>query len=86
MKNILIGLGVGAAAGLLLAPNSGRKTRARITDAATKRATYFKDRGEQVNGAIWGFIEQGKDEVARQKQGVAEAIKRGTHAYKRAVS
>jgi hypothetical protein len=34
---------------------------------------------------VLDFVQQGKNQVARQKEGVAEAIKRAAHAYKRAV-
>jgi len=86
VSDFLIGLSMGAATGLLLAPHSGKKTRARIVDTATHGVGYVKDCGETVSDAVLGFLEQSRCEIARQKQGVAEAIKRGTDAYKQAVS
>jgi gas vesicle protein len=81
----LIGLSMGAVAALLLAPYSGKKTRARITDAAASGAAYVKDCGETASDTVLGFIEQGKDQIERLKGGVAEALQRGTRVYKQAV-
>lgn len=79
--DLLIGMSMGAATALLFAPCSGKRTRARITEAATNGAAYVKDRGETLSDAVSGLI----DEIAQHKEGVAEAIKRGTHAYKQAI-
>lgn len=78
----LMGVVAGAAVAVLLAPSSGTKTRSQITKAAGDGAAYFKD----VRDAVLGAVERSKDQIARQKEGVAEAIKRGSEAYKRAVS
>ena len=84
--DFLIGFSMGATTGLLFAPHSGKKTRAQISEAATNGAAYVKDRGETLKGAVLGFIERRKDEIALHKEGVAEAIRQGTQAYHQAVS
>ena len=75
----LIGLAMGAVTALLFAPRSGQKMRIWITETATDGAAYVKDCG----GTVLGFIERGKDAITRHKRGVTEAVKLGTHAYKR---
>jgi len=74
----LIGMGMGAATALLFAPYSGRRARARISEGVA----YAKDCGETASKAVVSAI----DGIVKHKQGVAEAIKRGTHAYKQAIS
>jgi gas vesicle protein len=78
----LAGMGMGAATALLFAPYSGRRTRARISESASNGAAYAKDCGETASNAVLSAI----DGIVKHKQGVAEAIKRGTHAYKQAIS
>ena len=82
----LMGVVAGAAVAVLLAPSSGTKTRSQITKAAGDGAAYFKDVRDAVLGAVERSVERSKDQIARQKEGVAEAIKRGSEAYRRAVS
>jgi hypothetical protein len=64
---------------LLLTPE---RERARITESASNGAAYVKGCGEKVSDAVLGII----DEIAQHKEGFVEAIKRGTHAYKQAIS
>ena len=78
----LIGVGVGTAIGMLFAPRAGEKTRARLSEVANQGACHVKDYGGTLTDAIVGL----KNEVERQRHGVAEAIRRGTSAYKQAVN
>jgi hypothetical protein len=48
----------------------------------SNRAACVKDCGEKASDAILGAI----DEIAQHKEGFAEAVRRGTHAYKQAIS
>ena len=83
---LLIGFSVGAATGFLLAPDAGKKMRSEITDAAAGGANYLKGRTETVRDAVLDLLEERRDDIVRHKEGLAEAIKRGTEAYKRVVS
>jgi gas vesicle protein len=80
--SLLIGIGMGAAMAMLFTPSSGPKTRARINKAANEGATHFKE----MCDTVVHVVEHGKDQIAKQKEGVTEAIKRGSDAYRRAVS
>jgi gas vesicle protein len=82
----LMGVAAGAAVAVLLTPSSGTKTRAQITKAAGDGAAHFKNACDTVLGAVERSVERSKDQIARQKHGVTEAIKRGSEAYKRAAS
>jgi len=82
----LLGVGVGATLASLYAPRSGRQTRAQIARAAADGATQVKGYGESVRHSANELLERSKQEVVRQKEGITQAIKRGTEAYQEAVS
>lgn len=86
ISTFLIGVGMGAAMAMLFAPSSGSKARAQVTKAAAEGADYCADHFKDVRDAVLGAVERGKDQIARQKEGVTQAIKRGSEAYRRAVS
>lgn len=86
IRDFLIGFSLGATTGLLLAPCTGKQVRSRITEAATDGPAYLKQRGGKLRDAVLGVVEQRKREIARHKEGVAEAIRQGSRAYKRAVT
>jgi gas vesicle protein len=81
--NFILGCCIGGAAGMLLAPQSGNATRGRITKAAAEGKDAVHGYGKTVQGAVVTVMEHGKDYLFRHKRGVAEAIKRGSEAYRR---
>ncbi len=66
----LLGAAVGAAAGLLLAPKSGKETREQLADWLDER----RERGAELLHKI-------KDAVPEKKEQVAAAIRAGKEAY-----
>ena len=86
IRTFLIGVSVGTLTGLMFAPYAGRTMRSRITGAATDGGTQVKACGEMVRDAVLRVMEHSKDAISLHKEGVVEAIKRGTQAYKQAVS
>lgn len=81
--NFLLGCCIGVAAALLLAPQSGKTTRDRITKAASDGNDSVHGYGKAVQGAVVAVMEHGKDYVLRQRKGVTDAIKRTSEAYRR---
>jgi gas vesicle protein len=75
----LTGLSIGAGMALLFAPQSGKKTRNRIAEAAAEGAAYAKEYGETVRDTTLDVIGRGKDAIS-------EGRKLGAQAYKEAVS
>lgn len=65
MKSFLIGLGVGAAAALLLAPASGQETRHRIAEGA-------HDLKEQGQRQVAKVIRMGRREAGDAGRGAAQ--------------
>ena len=81
--SLFFGCCIGAAAALLLAPQSGKRTRAQITKAAADGKDSVHGYGKTVQGSVVTVMEHSKDYIARQRRGVTEAIKRGSEAYRR---
>lgn len=72
IKNVLFGLGIlsaglgiGAAMGLLYAPQSGRETRKRISRAAEDGAEFVAARGREIRRQAEEAFERGKDLATR---------------------
>jgi len=80
--SFLIGLSAGSAIGLLFAPHSGKKNRAQIREAASDGAAYIKGCGETAHD----LVQEGKNEMMRQQDGIIDGVRRGVDAYQKAVS
>jgi gas vesicle protein len=76
---LALGLGVGAALGLLFAPRSGRDTRDSVIDSARETLD-----GATAAGAALG--QHAKDSIDQVKGQVKKAIEVGDRAYREAKS
>jgi len=82
----LVGLGVGGAVALLLAPRTGQQTRKLIAKKAGEGKDYVASRGREFKGQAEEFLEKGKDLVNKQRERLAEVLEAGKEAAKSTLS
>ncbi len=82
--SFLTGVSVGAGIALMFAPRSGRQMRAQIAETAADSVNYAKQRGGEVRDTARELVDRGKGEIARQKEGLSEGVRRGVEAYQEA--
>jgi gas vesicle protein len=72
----LVGLGIGAALGVLYAPQAGIDTRDSLAEGARERADYLKQRSRDAAAQVNTYVDAGKDQFAdyveKGKQAVAQ--------------
>ncbi len=78
----LAGLGIGAIAALLLAPQSGEEVRKLLAEKAEKSRDYLSKTGRQVREQAEDFVEKGKDLLDRGKEHFEGAVKAGKQTYR----
>lgn len=80
LSGILVGLAVGAVVGLLLAPESGKKTRKKISSESD---SFFKDLQDQLQTGLENIKSQYNDYVdtaaSKTQEGVKQAKRRANH-------
>lgn len=81
MFGFLVGLGAGAALGILLAPRSGERTRSMIRGKANDGAAYLRQRGTEVRDAAADAIREGASKVAKGADALRSAVDAGKQAY-----
>ena len=92
----LLGLGVGVAAGILLAPRTGEETRQLLADKAGEGADYLRSRAQDgtefvkqrtgdVKQSAADLYDKGRTTVARQKDTLSAAVEAGKQAYRDAL-
>ncbi len=92
-----LGLGLGAALGILFAPKSGEETREFLRAKAGEGTDYVKRRSEDVVDAAGNVIgrtrtaaeeaiDRTKTTVVRQRENLAAAVEAGKLAYREAVA
>jgi gas vesicle protein len=93
----LLGLGIGVAAGVLLAPKSGAETREYLRAKAEESGDYLKTRADDsreflrqrtddLRNTAGDLVEKGKSAVKSRKDNLNAAVEAGKQAYRDAVS
>jgi gas vesicle protein len=78
----LLGMGLGLAVGLLVAPKSGEETRALLKGRAEEGREFVKRKSGEIRETASDFVERGKDAVLRQREQVLAAVEAGRQAYR----
>ncbi len=93
----LLGLGVGVAAGILLAPKAGEETRELLKNKAGEGADFLKAKAadsaefvrrksDDLRGSATDIYEKGRTQVSRHKENLSAAVDAGKQAYRDAVT
>ncbi len=77
-----LGLGIGVAAGIIFAPQSGEETRGLLKTKADESKDYIKRRGSEIKDSAGGMVDKGREIVSRQRENLAEAVEAGKQAYR----
>ena len=73
----LAGLGIGALAGVLYAPKSGRETREDLASTARESTQYLRNRGRQVAEQVGSVVDKGREHMGEYVDRGREAVDRG---------
>lgn len=79
----LVGLGIGAAIGILFAPSSGEETREFLSNKADQGREYAQNKARELRERAEDLIERSKEIIARQSDAVSSAVDAGKEAYRR---
>jgi gas vesicle protein len=92
----VVGLGIGVAVGLLMAPRSGEETRQLLRTKADEGTEFLRSkadegrefvrrRGTELRDSAADLIDRSKDAITRQKEQLAMAVEAGKQAYRESV-
>lgn len=85
LSYFFLGLGLGVAAGMLLAPKSGEETREFLKQKADEGADFLKRRGEDLRESATEYVDRGRTVLSRQRDNISQAVDAGKAAYREAV-
>ena len=86
MSFFFLGLGIGAAVGILFAPKAGSETRDFLLSKANEGTELAKRRAQDLKDQAAETIERGKSTVQRHKESLSAAVDAGRQAYRETVS
>jgi len=86
LRGFCLGLGAGAALGMLLAPRPGYKTRILLRNRAMDGASYIKRRTDEAREGAASLLKEATDKVACETEGVRAAVMAGKRAYVKATT
>jgi gas vesicle protein len=70
---LLIGIGIGMIAGVLLAPRSGQEIRRDVRLRANEGLDYLNQQADKVRDRAGNVVTKGKEWIARQSDSVQSA-------------
>jgi len=82
----LVGVAVGGAVALLLAPKTGEQTRKLIAKKAGEGKEYVASKGREFVGQAEELVDKGKDLVNKQRERLAEVLGAGKEAARSTLS
>jgi gas vesicle protein len=78
----LLGIGIGAAVGILYAPQSGNETREILMAKAEEGRELLRKRAREAKEQAEQWAERGKEAYNSQKEQIRSAVEAGRHAYR----
>ena len=78
----LLGVGIGAAVGILYAPQSGSETREILMAKAEEGRDFVRKRTKQAREQAEQWAEKGKEAYNAQKEQIRSAVDAGRQAYR----
>ena len=86
LKFFCIGMGLGVAAGFLLAPRSGAETRRMIQKRALDGSDYLRNQVSSGVEAAVDAVDRGGKTLRHQSENLAAAVEAGKAAYAEAAA
>ncbi|HUK88363.1 MAG TPA: YtxH domain-containing protein [Terriglobales bacterium] len=80
----LAGLGIGAIAGVLYAPRSGKETREAILERAEEGRDYVITRGKHAREQVNEWVDRGREVLGKQKEQINAAMDAAKQSYREA--
>ena len=83
LNYFLMGLGIGSAVAILLAPKSGQETRRYIAGKTREANDFTRQKAREIKVRAEDAVERGKETIAQTKDQIATAIEVGRDTYNR---